>query len=183
MLTRRAMLAGAAFVIVGVPKGLAHEPQLDPQFIRQVVSDPTGEVPGTIVISTGEFFLHLVLQDGAALRYGIGVGRDGFAWTGAKIVGRKAKWPIWTPPPSMIRREPRLARWRNGMPGGPENPFGARALYLHEDGRDTLYRIHGTNEPWTIGKAASSGCFRLTNDDVVDLYERVPLATQVVIRP
>ena len=108
------MLAGAAFMIAGAPKGLAHKSPLDPQFMRQVVSDPTGEVPGTIVISTGEFFLHLVLQDGAALRYGVGVGRDGFAWTGATVVGRKAEWPIWTPPPSMIRREPRarqVARW------------------------------------------------------------------------
>ncbi len=181
MLTRRVFLALAAFFALGSPRGSAHELQSDPKFLRQIVSDPTGEPAGTIVISTGEFFLYLVLENGMALRYGVGVGRDGFAWTGLAEVGRKRKWPVWTPPPSMIRREPKLARWRKSMPGGLENPLGARALYLYRDGRDTLFRIHGTNEPWTIGTAASSGCIRLTNSDVTDLYGRVPLGARVIV--
>ena len=184
MLTRRTVLM-AASGLIGVFAHLrpseAHEFQLDPQLLRQIVPDPTGEPAGTIVISTGQFFLYLVLEDATALRYGVGIGREGYAWSGVAEVGRKAEWPTWTPPASMIKREPKLAKWRHGMPGGITNPLGARALYLYENGRDTLFRIHGTNEPWTIGTAASSGCIRMTNDDVIDLYERTPVGTQVLV--
>ena len=181
MLDRRAFIAAAVVSVVGADEGAAHEQELDPKFLCQIVSDPTGEPAGTLVVSTGEFFLYLVLEDGMAMRYGVGVGRDGFRWTGIAEVGRKTEWPTWTPPASMIRRQPKLAKWHHGMPGGPSNPLGSRALYLFKNGRDTLYRIHGTNEPWTIGKAASSGCVRLTNADITDLYEKVPLGTRVIV--
>lgn len=121
------------------------------------------------------------MKDGEAMRYGVGVGREGFAWAGRARIRRKAEWPKWTPPAEMIKRRPDLAKYRNGMPGGPDNPLGARALYLYQGSRDTLYRIHGTNEPWTIGQAMSSGCIRLLNDDVKDLYNRVGLGTRVVV--
>ena len=173
------LLAAAPFLAWS--HAAAHQAEPDPQFRRQLVPDPTGELPGTIVVSTSEFFLYLVLSDGNALRYGVGVGREGLAWSGSADVARKAKWPAWTPPPAMIRRIPKLAKWRHGMPGGPNNPLGARALYLFQDGRDTLFRIHGTNEPWTIGTAASSGCIRLTNEDIIDLYDRVPTGSRVVV--
>lgn len=141
---------------------------------RQVVSFPGRHAPGTIVISTSERRLYLVLGNGTALRYGIGVGRQGFQWSGVKRVSAKREWPDWTPPAQMLRRRPDLPRH---MRGGPDNPLGARALYLGS----SLYRIHGSNEPETIGTATSSGCFRLTNDDVIDLYNRVRVGTKVII--
>jgi lipoprotein-anchoring transpeptidase ErfK/SrfK len=144
-------------------------------FSRQLVFFRTTEKPGTIVIHTNERFLYLVLGDNRALRYGIGVGRDGFQWSGLEKVSRKTEWPDWTPPPEMIQRQPYLPRF---MAGGPGNPMGSRAMYLG----GTVYRIHGTNQPETIGHAISSGCFRLANGDVIDLYERVPVGTRVVIR-
>jgi lipoprotein-anchoring transpeptidase ErfK/SrfK len=153
-----------------------------PQYRRQEVSYSGNERPGTIVIDTSERYLYLVQPGGRAIRYGVGVGREGFAWSGRANIRRKAEWPTWTPPSSMIRREPELAKYAGGMPGGPANPLGARALYLYRGGRDTLYRIHGTNEPWTIGSAVSSGCIRMVNDDVVDLYERVKLGAPVIVR-
>lgn len=156
-----------------VPK--ADEEQLDPAFRRQPVYFRTNEPPGTIIVHTNERFLYLVLGDNRALRYGIGVGRDGFQWAGLQKVSRKAEWPDWTPPPEMIQRQPYLPRF---MAGGPGNPMGAAALYLGS----TVYRIHGTNMPNTIGMAISSGCFRLVNSDVQDLYNRVPVGTKVVIR-
>ncbi len=157
--------------------------QVDPSVLRRVVDNRTGEEPGTIVIETGRHALFLVLDGGQALRYGVGVGREGLAWTGRALVGRKAEWPRWTPTAAMIAREPeRNARWAGGMDPGLGNPLGARALYLYRDGRDTLYRIHGTNEPESIGRSVSSGCIRLINQDVVDLYERVPLGAAVVVR-
>ena len=134
--------------------------------------------PGTIVIDTGSRFLYLVLEDGKARRYGVGVGRTGFGWTGTVNVGRKAEWPGWTPPPAMRKREPWLPEH---MEGGINNPLGARALYLYKGGQDTIYRIHGSNEPWTIGHAVSSGCFRMRNEDVTELYERVGIGTKVVV--
>ena len=142
---------------------------------REVVSYDTQYNPGTIVISTKERRLYLVMNDGEALRYGIGVGRDGFRWRGVHRVSAKKEWPGWTPPPQMLRRRPDLPRH---MPGGIENPLGARAMYLGS----TLYRIHGSNEPNTIGTAVSSGCFRLTNDDVIDLYKRVKVGALVVVK-
>lgn len=148
--------------------------QVHPQYLRQVVRYPTSERSGTIVVDTRAHFLYFVLGDGRALRYGIGVARDGFEWTGTHRVTRKAEWPGWTPPAEMRKRQPGLPAH---MEGGPNNPLGARALYLGS----TLYRIHGTNEPWSIGQNVSSGCIRMTNADVVDLYGRVQLNTKVVV--
>jgi lipoprotein-anchoring transpeptidase ErfK/SrfK len=151
------------------------------QFQRQVVPFRTAQEPGTIVIDGDKHFLYFVLPDHQAIRYGIGVGREGFGWAGVVDVGRKAEWPRWTPPQSMVERDPRAAEWADGMPGGPDNPLGARALYLYENGRDTIYRIHGTPEPWSIGLNLSSGCFRLTNEDIMDLYERVEVGAGVIV--
>jgi lipoprotein-anchoring transpeptidase ErfK/SrfK len=149
--------------------------ELDPEWQKQVVYYRTTEAPGTIIISTVERHLYLVQPGGRALRYGIGVGRDGFQWQGLVNITKKAEWPDWTPPPEMIQRQPYLPRF---MAGGPGNPLGARAMYLGA----TVYRIHGTNQPWTIGTKISSGCFRLVNADVSDLYDRVPVGTKVIIR-
>jgi lipoprotein-anchoring transpeptidase ErfK/SrfK len=147
----------------------------DGPYKRQVVFYRTNAAPGTVVISTPERFLYLVLGDNRALRYGIGVGRQGFQWSGMVTITRKTAWPDWTPPPEMIARQPYLPRF---MAGGPGNPMGARALYLGA----TVYRVHGTNQPETIGQAISSGCFRLANGDIADLYERVPVGTKVIVR-
>jgi lipoprotein-anchoring transpeptidase ErfK/SrfK len=147
---------------------------LDPRYQKQVVNYDGRERGGTIIINTNERLLYLVQDDGTAIRYGIGVGRPGFTWAGVRQVTRKREWPDWTPPPEMLKRRPDLPRH---MEGGPENPLGARAMYLGS----TLYRIHGSNEPWTIGTAVSSGCIRMRNEDVIDLYERVRLGTRVVV--
>jgi lipoprotein-anchoring transpeptidase ErfK/SrfK len=158
--------------------GLIPDPadeQLPSQFQRQIVLYRTTEPPGTIIIHTSERFLYVVQPNGRAIRYGIGVGRDGFQWQGLLRITRKQEWPDWTPPPEMIDRQPYLPRF---MAGGPGNPMGARALYLGA----TIYRIHGTNQPQTIGSAVSSGCFRLVNGDVIDLYERIPVGTKVIVR-
>jgi len=150
--------------------------------LRQPVDYPTKEPPGTLVVDPYERFLYLVMEGGKAMRYGVGVGKAGFEFTGAATVARKASWPRWTPTPDMLRRDPgRNARWAGGMPGGDRNPLGARALYLFKDGKDTLYRIHGTTEPWSIGEAVSSGCIRMLNQDVIDLHRRVPTGTKVVV--
>lgn len=151
------------------------EQRLSGAFEKQAVFFRTNEAPGTIVIHTSERFLYLVMPGNRAFRYGIGVGREGFEWAGLQKVTRKQEWPDWRPPPEMIQRQPYLPRF---MAGGPGNPMGARALYLGQ----TVYRIHGTNQPHTIGHAVSSGCFRLVNDDVVDLFEKVPVGTKVVVR-
>ncbi|NMG41405.1 L,D-transpeptidase family protein [Chelativorans sp. ZYF759] len=155
--------------------------QVDPRYLRQEVSDPTGEEPGTIVVDTSEKFLYLVREGGRALRYGVGVGREGLSWSGRALIQMKREWPRWTPTENMIGRDPSLARFAGGMEPGLQNPLGARALYLFENGRDTLYRLHGTNEPWSIGRAMSSGCIRLFNQDIIDLYERTPTGTRVFV--
>ncbi len=147
---------------------------ISPEFQKQLVSYRGGERPGTIVIDTNDKFLYLVQEGGRAIRYGIGVGRPGFEWAGRKTVSMKREWPDWRPPAEMIRRRPDLPRY---MEGGPDNPLGARALYLGS----SLYRIHGTNEPHTIGQAVSSGCIRMLNEDVVDLYSRVKVGTSVIV--
>ncbi len=152
------------------------------KYKRQVVDFNGSEAPGTIIIDTRQRFLYLVLPGGQALRYGVGVGREGFAWNGEAVVERKQEWPRWFPPAEMIARDPKLEPYRTGMDGGPENPLGARALYLYKDGKDTLFRIHGTSQPWSIGQNVSSGCIRLLNEDIIDLYERVPIGTTVVVR-
>jgi len=146
------------------------------RFRRQIVEYRTNEPAGTIIIDTPNTYLYLVLGNGRAMRYGIGVGRDGFTWSGVQTISRRAEWPDWHPPAEMIARQPYLPRY---MAGGPGNPMGARALYLG----NTIYRIHGTNAPHTIGQRVSSGCIRLTNEDVADLYSRVNLGTRVVVLP
>jgi lipoprotein-anchoring transpeptidase ErfK/SrfK len=145
------------------------------KYERQEVYFRTAEAPGTIIIRTDERFLYFVLGSNRALRYGIGVGREGFTWSGVTKISRKQEWPDWRPPPEMIERQPYLPRF---MAGGDGNPLGARAFYLGQ----TAFRIHGTNQPETIGQAVSSGCFRLVNDDVVDLYNRVPVGAKVIIK-
>jgi lipoprotein-anchoring transpeptidase ErfK/SrfK len=149
-------------------------PAVDPIYDRQVVDYTGNEKPGTIIIDSPHFFLYLVMADRKALRYGIGVGRPGFAWSGVKQISAMREWPDWVPPPEMLERRPELPRF---MPGGPDNPLGARAMYLGS----TLYRIHGSNEPWTIGTQVSSGCIRLRNEDVVDLYSRVKVGAKVIV--
>jgi lipoprotein-anchoring transpeptidase ErfK/SrfK len=183
------MTIAAAGLMLSVSHGYAQQPdvgdqpgllpddsvELDPEFRKQVVYYRSNEAPGTIIISTGERHLYLIQPGGRAIRYGIGVGRDGFQWQGLLSITRKAEWPDWTPPPEMIARQPYLPRF---MAGGPGNPLGARAMYLGT----TVYRIHGTNRPDTIGTKVSSGCFRLVNADVADLYDRVPVGTKVIVR-
>lgn len=151
------------------------------RFRRRVVRFAGDYLPGTIVVDTRKKFLYLVQSDGKAIRYGIGVGRQGFSWSGTAVIRRKAKWPTWTPPPEMVERDEFAAQWASGMPGGPHNPLGARALYLYQGNVDTLYRIHGTFVPSSIGKAVSSGCIRLINADVADLFDRVQIGTTVIV--
>lgn len=185
MLTRRSFLLALTASFLG-PGGeaWAHHRRpfkLDPRFKPQMVP-MSGYDPGTIIVDPRDHFLYLQGPDGLARRYGVGVGRAGLAFKGTAIVGRKAKWPRWTPTANMIRREPgKYARYARGVPGGPNNPLGARALYLYRGGRDTLYRIHGTNQPETIGRSVSNGCIRMINDHVIDLYRRVPVGAKVVV--
>ncbi|MFD1940631.1 L,D-transpeptidase [Paradevosia shaoguanensis] len=156
--------------------------KVDPQYLRQIVDFPTSEPPGTVVVDTTNRFLYLVQEDGKALRYGVGVGKEGLEFKGTANIALKREWPRWTPTQDMIKREPeRYAQWSGGMEGGAENPLGPRALYLFKDGKDTLFRIHGTTQPETIGTAVSSGCIRLMNQDVIDLYGRVPQGANVVV--
>jgi len=149
-----------------------------PRTTREIVNDPTSEKPGTITIDTANRYLYLSMSGGRAMRYGVGVGRDGFTWKGRVHVGRKESWPDWTPPKEMLKRRPDLPRH---MAGGEDNPLGARAMYLYSGNRDTMFRIHGSNEPWSIGQAVSSGCIRMLNDDVADLFSRVKVGTAVVV--
>jgi lipoprotein-anchoring transpeptidase ErfK/SrfK len=157
-------------------EGTDDSAELPARFKRTIVDYRTNEAPGTIVIDTPNTYLYLVLGNGKAMRYGIGVGREGFTWSGVQNITKKAEWPDWTPPPEMIERQPYLPRF---MAGGPGNPLGARAMYLG----GSVYRIHGTNDPSTIGHRVSSGCIRLTNEDVSDLYARVNVGTKVVVLP
>ena len=155
--------------------------EVDGDYLRTIVPYRGIERPGTVVIDPADRHLFLVRDDGTAIRYGVGVGREGFGWSGRATIRRKAEWPTWTPPREMTLRDPEAARWAAGMPGGPDNPLGARAMYLYQGDRDTLYRIHGNNDPSSIGQAVSSGCIRLLNQDVIDLYRRVPIGTPVVV--
>jgi lipoprotein-anchoring transpeptidase ErfK/SrfK len=160
---------------------------INPAFLRRVVAYAGGEAPGTIVIDPRNHTLHNVLEGGRAVRYGIGVGREGFGWSGSATIQEKREWPDWYPPKEMVQRQPEirpeLTRLQGGlgMPGGPRNPLGARALYLWQNNRDTLYRIHGTVEPQTIGTNVSSGCIRMINQDVIHLYDQVPIGAKVVV--
>ena len=173
---------GEPFAIPAAPLS-----RINPAYLRARVAVRTGEPPGTIIVDPRSRYLYLVEGNGTALRYGVGVGRQGFAWSGTATINSKQEWPDWYPPKEMIERQPELKRSLVqlqsgiGVPGGPRNPLGARALYLWQNGKDTLYRIHGTIEPWTIGTNASSGCIRMINQDAIDLYDRVPLGTKVVV--
>ncbi|MCU0789900.1 MAG: L,D-transpeptidase [Nitratireductor sp.] len=155
--------------------------EMDQRFVRRIVPDPTGEAPGTIVVDTANRYLYLVLPEGEAIRYGVGVGKEGFAWSGRAVIQYKKEWPSWTPPAEMVARKPELEKYSNGMPPGPMNPLGARAMYIFKDGRDTLFRIHGSPEWQSIGTQASSGCIRLINQDVIDLFSRVRPGSPVVV--
>ncbi|MER8964784.1 L,D-transpeptidase [Mesorhizobium sp. M0074] len=155
--------------------------KVKPEFRRQIVVDPTGEQPGTIVVHSQERLLYLVQSGGDAIRYGVGIGKDGFRWSGRANIQYGKEWPVWTPPPEMIARRPELVKWQSGQPGGLDNPLGARALYIYQNGSDTGYRIHGSPEWWSIGQAMSSGCVRLINQDIIDLYSRVSKKNPVVV--
>lgn len=158
--------------------------RIDPRYLRQEVSYQTAEAPGTIVVDTKQHFLYLVQTDGKAVRYGVGLGRAGYAWAGKGKIQWKAKWPRWTPPDEMVARQPELASIsaaNGGMVPGLNNPLGARALYIFKDGKDTLYRVHGTPDWQSVGKATSSGCVRMLNQDVIDLYDRVPQGAPIVV--
>lgn len=168
------------FVIPAVPYK-----QIDPRFYRQQVLDPTGQAPGTIVVDTPSRFLYLVQPGGTAMRYGVGIRRDGFAWQGDGVIQWRQKWPRWKPPNEMVARQPELAKYsiaNGGMAPGLRNPLGARALYIFSGGQDTLYRLHGNPEWRSIGRAVSSGCVRLLNQDIIDLYDRVPVKAPIVVR-
>ncbi len=190
MLSRRNFVTGiaAATALSGVSTSSAFAAKkkkkfkVNPKFEPQTVRYKTRYRRGTIVVDPHNRFLYLIEGRGRARRYGVGVGRAALAWSGQAKIKRKAEWPSWTPTQNMIRREPqKYARYAGGVPGGPNNPLGARALYLYKGNRDTYYRIHGTTQPWTIGTASSNGCIRMINDHVVDLYNRTPIGTTVVV--
>jgi lipoprotein-anchoring transpeptidase ErfK/SrfK len=190
MMNRRNILLGiAGLTLASLPVQAEEFPinyddreKVAAKFRPRTVSFNTNEEPGTIIIESDKKFLYLVLGNGKARRYGVGVGKDGFRWAGTATIKRKAKWPKWTPTKEQIERVPNYKQWADGYPGGPYNPLGARALYLYEGDRDTQYRIHGTTEPFTIGKRVSSGCLRMLNVDVADLFERVPVGTKVIVK-
>jgi lipoprotein-anchoring transpeptidase ErfK/SrfK len=175
-------VAGEPFPVPAVPLSA-----VNPNYLRRAVSYPSNEPPGTIIIDPQNHYLYLVQGGGSAIRYGVGVGRQGFGWSGVATIRDKQAWPDWYPPKEMIQRQPELRRQLSqlrsgiGVAGGPGNPLGARAMYLWSGGKDTLYRIHGTNEPHTIGTSVSSGCIRMLNQDVIDLYQRTPLNAKVVV--
>jgi lipoprotein-anchoring transpeptidase ErfK/SrfK len=192
--SRRTFIAGVSASALGALAlgGCAGTPQrsaaIDPAFRRTVVPFQRREQPGTTVVDPQSHYLYFVQKGGQAIRYGVGVGGAGFVWSGVATVHHKQEWPDWYPPKEMLQRKPEIRRaivelenGALGMPGGPSNPLGACALYLWQNNKDTLYRIHGTNEPWTIGTNVSSGCIRLTNEDVTDLYDRVVVGSKVVV--
>ena len=192
MITRRHFLFAAAVLTAGANAARAIEPhyispydesKVEYKFRKREVKFETKEPPGTVVIDTRKKFLFYVLPGGKAIRYGIGVGSQYTRWSGVATIYRTAKWPTWTPTPEMLARHKHYEEWKDGMPGGPDNPLGSRALYLLNDGADKGYRIHGTPAPYTIGKATTSGCFRMLNADVIDLANRVKVGTRVVVLP
>jgi lipoprotein-anchoring transpeptidase ErfK/SrfK len=189
-LNRRSFVIGAPLALAGCVTA-STTPQrttaADPAYARKVVPYETREAAGTIIVDPSSHHLYLVQGGGRALQYGVGVGKEGFAWSGVAFVHDKQEWPDWYPPKEMLQRKPDIMKAMMqlqgglGMSGGPDNPLGARALYLWQGKADTLYRIHGTNEPWTIGQNVSSGCIRLTNDDVTDLYDRAAVGSKVIV--
>jgi lipoprotein-anchoring transpeptidase ErfK/SrfK len=190
MLNRRRFIFGPAALMLTstsvhaeeFPINFEDREKVAAKYRPRTVSFETTEAPGTIIIESDNKFLYLILEGGKARRYGVGVGKDGFRWAGTATIKRKAKWPKWTPTKEQIERIPNYKQWADGYPGGPYNPLGARALYLFDGNKDTQYRIHGTTEPFTIGKRVSSGCLRMLNVDVADLYERVPIGTKVIVK-
>jgi lipoprotein-anchoring transpeptidase ErfK/SrfK len=179
---RRSFLFGFSALGLSSASALAARRKRMPYQGAVWVDFDTPERPGTIIINSDERALYHVQYDSEAIRYGVAVGKESFVWSGVAKIGRKAEYPRWTPPKSMIRRKPHLAKWAGGMPGGiPENPLGSRAIYLYAGGRDTLFRIHGTNEPQSIGTAASSGCIRMLNEEVEELYDSVSIGTKVIV--
>jgi lipoprotein-anchoring transpeptidase ErfK/SrfK len=193
-LSRRELVTGlsaicAACGLAGCGTTQTRPMAIDPAFRRKEVDYATRERRGTIVVDASEHFLYFVQEGGRALRYGVGVGSEGFAWSGVASIHEKQEWPDWYPTAETLQRKPEIIPHLKplqsgmGMPGGPDNPLGARALYLWQGNKDTLYRIHGTNEPWTIGQNVSSGCIRMVNEDAVDLYDRTPIGAKVVVLP
>ncbi len=189
MIARREFVLGFLGLALAGPASAEEFPinwpdreKVSAQFRPRILKYETTEAPGTIIIDSNKKFLYLILEGGKARRYGVGVGKDGFRWSGTATIKRKAKWPKWTPTKEQIERVPNYKQWANGYPGGPYNPLGARALYLFDGDKDTQYRIHGTTEPFTIGKRVSSGCLRMLNVDVADLFERVPVGTKVIVK-
>ena len=191
-LNRRAFLTRACALSTTIGLGSCatapiRSTEIDPAFRRAVVPYRRREHPGTVVVDPQNHYLYLVQNGAQAIRYGVGVGAEGFAWSGTAIIHSKQEWPDWYPPKEMLQRKPEIRQAMTelrsglGMRGGPDNPLGARALYLWQGNKDTLYRIHGTNEPWTIGTNVSSGCVRLTNDDVIDLYDRTAVGSRVIV--
>ena len=186
MISRRSLLAGAALTALASPTILrAHTEEpfvLAEEFVPREVRVREQHEPGQILVFPRSFFLYHVFDSERAIRYGVGVGKAGLAFRGTAIIERKAEWPSWRPTNDMIRRNPdRYAQFADGVPGGPGNPLGARALYLYREGRDTFYRIHGTTEPWTIGQSVSNGCIRMLNEHVIQLYDQVPVGTPVTV--
>lgn len=182
VMNRRNLFLGLVTLPLLTSRTLAAKRQRQPYQGAIWVNFDTPERPGTIIINSDQRALYHVQDYGEAIRYGVAVGKESFVWSGVAKVGRKAEYPSWTPPKSMIKRKPHLAEWANGMPGGiPENPLGTRAIYLYARGRDTLFRIHGTNEPNSIGTAASSGCIRMLNEEVETLYDQVAIGTKVIV--
>jgi lipoprotein-anchoring transpeptidase ErfK/SrfK len=156
---------------------------VDPKYFRRTVRYESSEAPGTIIVDSANYYVYRIEGEGSATRYGANVGRQGFLWNGEAYVGRKAEWPVWTPPPEMIKRQPEVAKYARGMPGGLENPLGARTLYLYQNGRYTLYTLYSTIEPETIGTNLTSGCTGLLTQDMIDLYDRTPVKTKVIVLP
>lgn len=186
MFSRRSFMLGLASAALVPQAAIAARHQrhfvLNSIYAPHLVRYSRRFAPGTVVVNPRERFLYLMEQPGIARRYGVGVGKAGLEWSGDAVIGRKEEWPHWRPTDDMIRRNPRkYARYADGVDGGPGNPLGARALYLYSDGHDTYYRIHGTNEPWTIGHAVSNGCIRMANEHVEDFYDRVRIGTPVIV--
>lgn len=180
MAARYAGMIDNGFKLQGIPYR-----KIDPRYYRQRVANPTSEPAGVVVVDVARRFLHLTEPGGTAMRYGVGIGRAGFTWSGDGVIQWRRKWPRWTPPAEMIARQPELRKYsytNGGQPPGPANPLGARALYIFQNGQDTLYRLHGTRDWRSIGNAVSSGCVRLLNQDVIDLYERVPPKARIVVQ-
>jgi lipoprotein-anchoring transpeptidase ErfK/SrfK len=176
-MNRRRVIVGLGAVFGLAARAIARQSYAG----AEIVEYSTPEKPGTIIVDTAERWLYHVLDGETSKRYGVAVGKDGYQWAGVAAIGRKEEWPVWTPPADMIERKPELAKFADGMPGGPDNPLGARALYLFESDRDTLMRIHGTNEPESIGSAASSGCIRMLNEEVSELYDHAEIGTKVIV--